>query len=69
MENKAKDATKRKIIGTILTIIGSVGLIYAGLSQFADGMNKNAAAGVLLFSLIVVFIGVGQLYKKHPDDY
>lgn len=69
MENKAKDATKRKIIGTLLTIVGSAGLIYAGVSQFAAGMDKNAAAGILLFSIVIVFIGIGQLYKKHPDDY
>ncbi|MFD2148499.1 hypothetical protein [Mucilaginibacter antarcticus] len=69
MKQKANSGRRTKIIGTLLTVAGAAGLIYAGISQFADGMDKRAAAGVLLFSLIVVFIGISQLYKKHSDDY
>lgn len=66
---QSKTNTKSKLIGIILTLAGVAGLIYAALCQFAEGMNKNAAAGILLFSIVVTFIGISQLYKKHPDDY
>jgi hypothetical protein len=69
MSANAKSPVKRKIIGTILTIIGCAGLVYAGMSQFAEGMDKRAAAGTLLFSLIIVFIGISQLYKKDAEEY
>ncbi|MBC7400067.1 MAG: hypothetical protein H7289_08990 [Mucilaginibacter sp.] len=60
---------KNKVIGIILTLIGATGLIYAGISQFTNGMDKQPAAGILIVSIIIVFIGIGQLYKKHPDEY
>ncbi|GAA4101855.1 hypothetical protein [Mucilaginibacter panaciglaebae] len=69
MGTKSKANTKSQLIGTILTLIGVAGLIYAAMCQFTDGMNKKAAAGILLFSLAITFIGIGQLYKKHPDEY
>lgn len=61
--------SKSKLIGTILTLVGVAGLVYAAMCQFGEGMNRNAAAGILLFSIVITFIGIGQLYKKHPDDY
>jgi uncharacterized membrane protein len=60
---------KSKITGIILTLVGVAGLIYAAIAQFTDGMAKQPVAGILLVSIIVVFIGVSQLYKKHPDEY
>lgn len=69
METKPKTTTKSKLIGTLLTLIGVAGLIYAAMCQFVDGMDKSAAAGILLLALVITFIGIGQLYKKHPDDY
>jgi hypothetical protein len=69
MATNAKSGTKRKIIGTLLTILGTAGIAYAAVSQFAAGMNKNAAAGTLLFSIVIVFIGLAQLYKKDADQY
>jgi len=69
MGTKSKANTKSKLTGTILTLIGVAGLIYAAMCQFVNGMNKNAAAGILLFSLLITFIGISQLYKKHPDEY
>ncbi|WP_214073281.1 hypothetical protein [Mucilaginibacter sp. dw_454] len=69
MESKSRTSAKSKLIGTILTLIGVAGLVYAGMCQFIDGMDKKAAAGILLLSIVLTFIGIGQLYKKHPDDY
>jgi len=69
MGTKSKVNTKSKLVGAILTLIGVAGLIYAAMCQFVDGMNKNAAAGILLFSLVITFIGISQLYKKQPDEY
>jgi uncharacterized membrane protein len=69
MDTNFKTGIKSKITGIILTLVGVAGLIYAAISQFTDGMAKQPVAGILLVSMIVVFIGVGQLYKKHPDEY
>lgn len=66
---KSKTNTKAKVIGTILTLLGVAGVIYAAMCQFMDGMDRRAAAGILLFSIVITFIGIGQLYKKHPDHY
>jgi hypothetical protein len=60
---------KTKIIGAIFTILGVMGLIYAAISQFTNGMDKQPVAGILLGSMIILFIGISQLYKKHPDEY
>jgi uncharacterized membrane protein len=60
---------KSKITGIILTLAGVAGLIYAAISQFTNGMDKQPLAGILLMSLIIVFIGISQLYKKQPDEY
>lgn len=69
MNTNYKTGLKSKIAGVVLTLIGVAGLIYAAIAQFTDGMDKQSVAGILLFSVIVVFIGVSQLYKKHPDHY
>ncbi len=69
MDTNYKTEMKSKILGVVLTLIGVAGLIYAAICQFKDGMDKRAAAGILLFSVIIVFIGVSQLHKKHPDHY
>ena len=69
MNTNVKTSMKSKVWGTILTIAGSAGLVYAGISQFMDGMDKRAAAGILLFSILIVFIGIAQLYKKQSDQY
>ncbi|MFD2872426.1 hypothetical protein ACFS5N_08110 [Mucilaginibacter ximonensis] len=66
---QTKTNNKSKLVGIILTLLGVAGIIYAALCQFGEGMNRNAAAGVLLSSIVITFVGVGQLYKKHPDDY
>jgi uncharacterized membrane protein len=69
MDINFKTGMKSKITGIILTLIGIAGLIYAAISQFTDGMAKQPVAGILLVSIVIMFIGIGQLYKKHPDDY
>ncbi|MGF7079251.1 hypothetical protein [Mucilaginibacter sp. UYCu711] len=60
---------KSKIIGVVFTIAGVAGLIYAAVSQFTNGMAKHPVAGIVLVSLLIVFIGISQLYKKQPDEY
>jgi hypothetical protein len=60
---------KSKIIGIVFTLAGVAGLIYAAISQFTNGMAKHPVAGILLLSLLIVFIGVSQLYKKQPNEY
>jgi uncharacterized membrane protein len=68
MATNAKSDQKRKVIGIILTILGTVGIIYAAASQFAEGMSRHPAAGLLLFSIVIVFSGIAQLYKKDADQ-
>jgi hypothetical protein len=69
METNVRTGMKSKVIGTVLTVLGTTGLVYAAISQFMDGMDKRAAAGILLFSVLIVFIGIAQLYKKQSDQY
>jgi hypothetical protein len=60
---------KSKITGVIFTLAGVAGLVYAAISQFTNGMAKHPVAGILLLSLLIVFIGVSQLYKKQSNEY
>ena len=69
MDTNYKTGMKSKITGIILTLAGVAGVTYAAVSQFTDGMAKQPVAGILLASMIVLFIGISQLYKKHPDEY
>lgn len=60
---------KLKFAGIILTIIGVAGLTYAVFAQLTNGMAKSPIAGITLVSILVVFIGVAQLFRKPADGY
>jgi hypothetical protein len=68
MATNVKRGTKRKAIGITLTILGTAGIIYAGALQFAEGMDRHPAAGMLLLSIVIVFSGIAQLYKNEADE-
>jgi uncharacterized membrane protein len=63
------EAMEKRILGVVLSIIGAIGLIYAGM-RFVNGTNGNHSMKAMIFAgvlgAIFFFAGIG-LVKNTRD--
>jgi uncharacterized membrane protein len=57
----------KRTFGTILTLLGIIGLLYAGTSIIAHGSNLTTIAVIAIIAILFFFTGIG-LIKNTKDE-